>query len=211
MPYSIYKYKYWWADFITKLYSRHYCSSYSVKSKVPQSTGILWGKKNTRSLNLDFIITIIVIGSSRSSILSLSTNCISIPNYFSFLIWYFRYSTKEITEFKKDLLLLGIISSSIDDGNMTQGKKSKPTERKNTRMQNFRYGQKWICRFIRFSTWWRLGHRSLRISRTGMQTIDSFQGERSQGKWFSYPFTDDEVWWKKSGEVIFLSFHRWWS
>ncbi|XP_011662879.2 uncharacterized protein LOC105437692 [Strongylocentrotus purpuratus] len=61
-----------------------------------------------------------------------------------------RYSTKELTEFEKDLLLLGIISSSINDGNMTQGKKSKPMERKNTRMRNFCYGQKRICRYTFF-------------------------------------------------------------
>eukprot|EP00057_Strongylocentrotus_purpuratus_P021521 XP_011675995.1 PREDICTED: uncharacterized protein LOC105436453 [Strongylocentrotus purpuratus] len=91
-----------------------------------------------------------------------------------------RYSTKELTEFEKDLLLLGIISSSINDGNMTQGKKSKPMERKNTRMRNFCYGQKRICRYTFFYLMEIGPQKFTNSSRSGMPAMDSSQGERSQ-------------------------------
>ncbi|XP_071490311.1 uncharacterized protein [Diadema antillarum] len=61
-----------------------------------------------------------------------------------------RYSIKELTEFEKDLLLLGVISSSLNDGEATQGKKSKRKERKHTRMRSFSYGHRRICRYSFF-------------------------------------------------------------
>ena len=44
---------------------------------------------------------------------------------FCCLLLLFRYTVKELTEFEKDLLLLGIISTSINDSTPTSGKKRR--------------------------------------------------------------------------------------
>lgn len=51
----------------------------------------------------------------------------------------------EMTEFEKDLLLLGMIASSLDDSPMTAGAKAKPKERKNARMRGYFIGHKEVC------------------------------------------------------------------
>ena len=55
-----------------------------------------------------------------------------------------------MTEFEKDLLLLGIISTSLNDAPTTCGKKPREAERKNTRMRSFNYGQRRVCRYTFF-------------------------------------------------------------
>ena len=66
--------------------------------------------------------------------------------FFSLSLRFIRYSKKELTENEKDLLILGMISSSINDSATTQRKKKKNGARKQTRMQKFSYGHKQICR-----------------------------------------------------------------
>ena len=65
-------------------------------------------------------------------------------------LYYGKHCVEQFTVRPKrcpNLLLLGIISSSLNDADMTLGKKSKPKVRKLTRMRNFSYGNKRICRY----------------------------------------------------------------
>ncbi|XP_071962639.1 uncharacterized protein [Antedon mediterranea] len=57
-----------------------------------------------------------------------------------------RYTIQELSEFEKDLMLLGIIFSSINNGDMTARKKKTQTQRKQSRIRSFHYGQKRVCR-----------------------------------------------------------------
>jgi hypothetical protein len=52
---------------------------------------------------------------------------------------------QELTEFEKHLLLLGVISTSVNESKMTSWKR-KQKEKKHSRMRSFSYGHKRICR-----------------------------------------------------------------
>ena len=52
----------------------------------------------------------------------------------------------EMTPYEKDLLLLGMISQSINDSQMTVRTHQINSERKRTRLTNLYYGHKRICR-----------------------------------------------------------------
>ena len=53
----------------------------------------------------------------------------------------------ELTEFEKDLMLVGMISQSICNQPLTERSRHTNTDRKHTRLTCLRYGSKRICRY----------------------------------------------------------------
>ena len=61
------------------------------------------------------------------------------------LLYFNRCTVKEMTAYEKDLLLLGMVASSIDDSPKTSGAKTKQKARVNARMRGYYYGHKEVC------------------------------------------------------------------